>query len=80
MESSGPVVKRLKAYSFELILQDAALVRFTVGKEFLAIIWDRCQFNIIICSGNYDVRLGTWSADHKSTFNCLDDRSTDKWM
>ena len=40
------IVARSKAHCFELVLRDAALVRFPLREEFSASVWDRCQFSI----------------------------------
>ena len=44
--SPGPVVTWFKAFRLELLLRDAALVRFPEGETFLASLWDRWQLNI----------------------------------
>ena len=40
------LVKQFKAYSFEPVLRDAALVCSSARENFSANMWDRCQFNI----------------------------------
>ena len=46
-QDPGPVVTQCKAYCFELILRDAGMIRFPVGKELSASEWDRCQTSIV---------------------------------
>ena len=40
-------------YCFELVLWDAALVRFLLEEEFLASLWDRLSSCIVKNLGNY---------------------------
>ena len=57
------------------LMQDAALVRSPMGEDFLASVWDRWQFSIMINFGSYFfvpvIKVWKAYAGHKLSLNML---------
>ena len=68
------LVMQFKAFWFELILQNAALVWFPIEEEFSASVWDWCQSSIMRNLGNY-----RWDAELVSDSLRIDD-DDDGWL
>ena len=78
--------QKFKVWCFELVLQDAALVRFPAGEEFSISVLHRCQPNIVSNLDRYwfIAVISVWKssndwytgrANHTLPLNYLDDRS-----